>query len=110
MSGDNRNFVFLTQLYYGTKHNIQRSRRALEGIQETVCQEINLRSLLLAHSEPSAAGTWREGRCPGKGRSGSGEPQTGLRPQSEDGPGYSGGSQDDSPLWSQTRLVARSPD
>lgn len=36
--------------------------------------------------------------------------KTGLRPQSEDGPGYSGGSQDDSPLWDQTRLVARSPD
>ena len=110
VSGDIWNFVFLTQLYHGTKHNIQRSRRALEGRQETVCQEINLRCLLPAHSEPPAAGTGRQGRCPGRRCAGSCEPQAGGRPQSEDGQGHSGGAQDDSPLWEQIRLVARSPD
>ena len=91
--------MFLTQIHYGTKHNIQRSRRALEGGQETVCQEINLRSLLPAHSEPSATGTGGEGGCPGRGRSRTGEPETCHRPQPENRQGHPCGPKNDSPIW-----------
>ena len=102
--------MFLTRLHYGKEHNLQRSRRALERRQETVRQEINLRSLLPPHSESSDSGTGREDRHPGRGCPGPREPETGRRPQPEDSPGHSRGPEDDSALWLKTRPAGTASD
>lgn len=92
------------QLHYGKEHNIQQGCRALEGRQEAVCQEIDIRSVCTPHPESSHS---RAGRGNGYHRGACAVPrqsQIGIRPFAEDRPGHPHRPQDDSPFRCQVRL------
>lgn len=102
--------MHFNQLHYGKEHNFQQGCRALEGRQETVCQEVDIRSVCTPHPESSPSGAGRGNGYHGGTRAGSRQPQIGIRPVPKDREGHPDCPQDDSPFRGKVWLLGITPD